>query len=344
MVFHKIVAEIKSKSKSFLLSLVIRLIWSILVSVFLTLLSIFSAYLVSIINMEPPTTGLSQILVSTFGELFIFFFSFAFPLIVLIYVVRAISRAEWEWKPKFSQRLETRLRRLHIETRIIIDSGLKWISRLSFLIAFLIMFMWLGANTRDDVSLDLWADPLAITIFLVSFTLTVLRYTLMTQFDWTVFYLEKFRKDHQRGTLVRGHLINAFRNYNRLSGSTITMNRLWRLCGLVIEAYKISDDTRTRQIDDKILEVIQRLKNEEVIEANRCLIQLAESTEEITRRHEELLGLKIKYPLRYRLGDAFKGTLNKIIIPFAVFLLYLLVWIILSHFGLFPAVPQPSPF
>jgi len=233
--------------------------------------------------------------------------------------------------------MEKKFRRIDEKTRLLISNFLKWTGVCSLVISMTLMVLLLDEayiHSPNQYSMD--------RVLFASFTLTALlsmilvnaaRF-LMNPYDWAIYYLQKFLQEKTPDDLEK-----AFRNYNRILGSSLSLKKLLAISQYINEGYKIGKKNESKNLDKVIGSIIKSLERGRLSQANDRLLALSNSAMELIREHKEILGFEVKYPLRLRISEQIRGLLSKIFPQLMLFLVWLMLVVFLASLGLVPITP-----
>lgn len=317
-----------NKVRTFLANVAMRIVWSIAVSALVSLAIIALARCAGVTQI-----GLWEMIKRNFPPMLLAFFVPSFSLLFFIYLVSVASQKS---EPEFWLRIEKKLRHMNENTRRLIADFLKWTGLCLVLIGLVFLALMLS-----EVSMSTprqFPDIALLTSFYLPFllgsTLVGTARFLMNPRDWTIHYMQRFRRGK-----VPEDLDKALRNYNRTLGSSLSLKRLLSISQCVNEAYKIGNRKDWEDLDSQINHVIGLLKNKNISDANNGLITLSKSAMKLIEEHKQTLGFKVTYPLRLRIWEGFRESLAKVFSGFMLFLVWFALYIFLTSLGLIPTPP-----
>lgn len=309
-------------------NLAIRIIWSIAVSALLSLAIIALGRCLGFAQ-----TGLWENIRLDFPAMLLSFFIPSFTLIFSKYLLSVASEKS---EPEFLLRMEKKLRHINENTRLLVANFLKWTGLCLSLIG--LIFLVLMLNETYRIIPRRFADITLLISFNLSFllglTLIGTARFLMNPCDWTIRYLQRFRRNK-----IPGDLDKALRSYNRTLGSSLSLKKLLSFSQFVNESYKIGKKKDSEDFDSQIDCIIKSLENRNISEANDRLITLSKSAMKLIKKHEETLGFEVTYPLRLRIWEGFRETLTRVFPQLMLFLVWLALYIILVSLGIIPTPP-----
>lgn len=323
-------------SPAFLLNVGVRIVWSALIASF----AIFALALFA--KIMGATVSTEQIVSDAFMIFFAFFFGLCFFVLFSFYLGSLVTKITWEPKPYTN--LKKKLRRIDLETRRLMANGFKWTGICALLTTFadfliLIREAYVGNESFGQLG----------TLFFTMFALLALASFglsnyFMSPIDSAIFHFSVFKKGINSNIIFSSELDKALANYNKSLGSSLPMKNLFSMSQYVAEAHKIGSKEDRKHIIKRIDAIVKSLKKRNASESNKSLIELSELASRITEKHEKILGFKAKYPLKYRIGDAFGGIVTRFFVQFMLLLFWIMILVILGYYGLLPTFPQSPPF
>lgn len=310
---------------TYTVSIIFRLLWSVL----LTFLSSFLLILIAVYGSARTITTESflQTLYGLFLPLFLLFLF----LTVGAYI---LSIAHEIFRPKFRSKIRARIEKVELETRALITQGFR-----STTICLLIVFVLIVASSQTSYltesarsMITQWYFP----VYLFLIFSTFLSNFLVDRLDWAVYNLERFGLTHELRSLQK-----ALKDYNRALGSTLSVKRLLTISQYVDEGFMIGSVKEKEDMTRQLHVLSTNLRDGNICYADRNLIDLSQLAEETVRKHREFLGFEARYPYRLRLWDTLRSSVGKVFPELMLVLIWIAVLMILSHFGITKVIFPP---
>lgn len=315
----------------FLANFAMRVVWSIGVSILVSLCIIAFA-----VCTGATQTGLWEIIKQSLPAMLLVFFVPSFSLLFAKYLISMAGQAS---TPKFWLDAGKKARSIEKDTRLLVSNFSKWMGVCLVLIGLVFMILHLNEvhvriSTSNRFPFDITLLFSYFLPLLSGFSLIGAAQFLMNPYDWTIHYLQKFLQDKDIADMDR-----ALRTYNRVIGSSLSLKKLLSISQWVSEAHKIGNNKVSENLDSRIHNVIKSLESRNIAEANNRLISLSKYAMELIKEHKETLGFEVSYPLKLRILEQFRGSLSKIFTQFMLFLLWLAFVVVLASLGIIPTPP-----
>ena len=273
-----------------------------------------------------PKVSLDTLIQINFNSLFIIFFIFSFFIVLTFQIILARKEPDPAQFNPFG--LGDKLRKLSLYKRQRITVFLRWNIAFSFIIV-IVLFLLIGQETWVNPS---YKSPLLnwfLILYFVVLLMLPIRKFIMNQNDWAVYHLENYKKASKCKDLEK-----TLGSYNKILGSTLSPKTLVALSQYVEEAFKIGNDDEIKQLNAQIEKTMSNLRNKEVPEIDKDLIELSVLAKKMTEEHERILGFEPKYPLRILLDEKLRSSTDKVFPQIILFLVWIGLFLVLARFGI----------